>query len=338
MRIPGPREFAQLLRRAFQAWLRDNASSMGAALAFYTLITLAPFLVLVIMLAGLFVGRDEAQALLMTQLTGLLGEQGAAGVKSVLDAARSESRGVVASVVSGLTMLLGATTVFAELRHDLDRIWQARPKKSATAWKFLRSRLLSFGMVATVGFLLLVSLVVSAILAYLGDALLSGGMQAAVQLLEFAASLALFTVLFAAIFKILPSERMAWSDVWVGAAVTALLFGVGKFLIGLYLGKSAITSEFGAAGALVLAIAWVYYSAQVFFLGAEFTREYSLEFGTGRAAAAPAAAPPPETPEALLQRAQRIVSGRDAVLHRGGPSPQPSPKGEGANVGSGFAK
>lgn len=290
---------------------------MGAALAFYTLFTLAPLLVLVIMLAGLFVGRDEAQALLMTQLTQLLGEQGAAGVKSVLDAARSESRGVTASIVSGLTMLLGATTVFAELRHDLDRIWQTKPKKSATVWKFLRSRLLSFGMVATIGFLLLVSLVVSAVLAYLGDAWF-GGMQSVVHLLEFAASFALFTLLFAAIFKILPSERIAWSDVWMGAAVTALLFGVGKFLIGLYLGKSAITSEFGAAGALVLAIAWVYYSAQVFFLGAEFTREYSLAFGTSRASnLAPQQA---DTTESLLQRAQRIVSGRDPALHRGGPS------------------
>jgi membrane protein len=282
MKLPEPREFARLFPRTFHSWLDDNAPSMGAALAFYTLFTMAPLLVLVIMLAGFFIGRDEAQELLMTQLSGLLGEAGAAGVKSVLDAAHDDSKGIVASTVSTFTLVLGATTVFAELRNDLDRIWQAKPPKSSGIWKFLRARLLSFGMVATIGFLLLVSLVVSAALAYLGNGLF-GGSAAVLYALDFLASFAVLTLLFAAIFKILPSQRIEWRDVWVGSAMTALLFGVGKFLIGLYLGKSTITSEFGAAGTLVLAIAWVYYSAQVFFLGAEFTREYWLAFGTHRA-------------------------------------------------------
>ena len=305
MKLPAPKELAYLLGRTVKSWMRDNAGSMGAALAFYTLFTMAPLLILVIMLAGFFIGRDEAQALLMTQLSGLLGEAGAAGVKSVLNAAHDDSKGIVASVAGFITLVLGATTVFAELRNDLDRIWQARPPKSSGVWNYLRSRLLSFGMVAAIGFLLLTSLVVSAALAYVGKVI--GGGAILLYLLDFAASLAALTALFAAIFKILPSQRIEWRDVWVGSAMTALLFWVGKFLIGLYLGKSAITSEFGAAGTLVVAIAWVYYSSQVFFLGAEFTREYSLAYGTHRTDEAASAL---NGPGSLLERARRVVTSR----------------------------
>jgi membrane protein len=305
MKLPRPKEFAQLLLRTVRSWMRDNAGSMGAALAFYTLFTMAPLLMLVILLAGFFIGRDEAQALLMTQLSGLLGEAGAAGVKSVLNAAHDDNKGIVASIVGFVTLVLGATTVFAELRNDLDRIWQAKPPKSSGVWNYLRSRLLSFGMVATIGFLLLTSLVVSAALAYLGSVIGSGAIL--LYVLDFVASLAALTVLFAAIFKVLPSQRIEWRDVWVGSAMTALLFWVGKFLIGLYLGKSTITSEFGAAGTLVVAIAWVYYSSQVFFLGAEFTREYSLAFGTHTADAPGEALAEPAT---LLERARRVVTSK----------------------------
>jgi membrane protein len=305
MKLPSPKEFGQLLLRTVKSWMRDNAGSMGAALAFYTLFTMAPLLILVIMLAGFFIGRDEAQALLMTQLSGLLGEAGAAGVKSVLNAAHDDSKGLVASTVGFVTLVLGATTVFAELRNDLDRIWQARPARSSGVWNYLRSRLLSFGMVATIGFLLLTSLVVSAALAYIGGVI--GGGAVLLYLLDFVASIAALTILFAAIFKILPSQRIEWRDVWVGSAITALLFWVGKFLIGLYLGKSAITSEFGAAGTLVVAIAWVYYSAQVFFLGAEFTREYSLAYGTHQGDEAAGAF---DLPGSLLERARRAVTSR----------------------------
>ncbi len=305
MKLPAPKELAYLLGRTVKSWMRDNAGSMGAALAFYTLFTMAPLLILVIMLAGFFIGRDEAQALLMTQLSGLLGEAGAAGVKSVLNAAHDGGKGIVASVAGFVTLVLGATTVFAELRNDLDRIWQARPPKSSGVWNYLRSRLLSFGMVAAIGFLLLTSLVVSAALAYVGKVI--GGGAILLYLLDFAASLAALTALFAAIFKILPSQRIEWRDVWVGSAMTALLFWVGKFLIGLYLGKSAITSEFGAAGTLVVAIAWVYYSSQVFFLGAEFTREYSLAYGTHRTDEAASAL---NGPGSLLERARRVVTSR----------------------------
>jgi membrane protein len=305
MKLPEPKELVYLLGRTVKSWMRDNAGSMGAALAFYTLFTMAPLLILVIMLAGFFIGRDEAQALLMTQLSGLLGEAGAAGVKSVLNAAHDDSKGLVASIVGFVTLVLGATTVFAELRNDLNRIWQAKPARSPGVWSYLRSRLLSFGMVATIGFLLLTSLVVSAALAYVGKVI--GGGAILLYLLDFVASLAALTVLFAAIFKILPSQRIEWRDVWVGSAMTALLFWVGKFLIGLYLGKSAITSEFGAAGTLVVAIAWVYYSSQVFFLGAEFTREYSLAYGTHRTDEAASAL---NAPGSLLERARRVVTSR----------------------------
>ena len=305
MKLPSPKELAHLLGRTVTSWMRDGAPSMGAALAFYTLFTMAPLLILVIMLAGFFIGRDEAQQLLMTQLAGLLGDAGAAGVKSVLGAVRDGDKGIIASIVGTLTLVLGATTVFAELRSDLDRIWQAKPAKSSGVWKFVRSRLLSFGMVATIGFLLLVSLVVSAALSYVGG--LIGGGAIVLYVLDFVASLAVLTLLFAAIFKVLPSERIDWSDVWVGSAMTALLFWVGKFLIGLYLGKSTIASEFGAAGTLVLAIAWVYYSAQVFVLGAEFTREYSLAYGTHRGETTSSRL---DLPGSLLERARRVVTSR----------------------------
>jgi membrane protein len=205
--------------------------------------------------------------------------------------------------------------VFAELKSDLDRIWKVQAPKAAGAWGFLRARLLSFGLVVTIGFLMLVSLVVSAMLSYLGTRIL-GGAEAVMQALDFVGSVIVMTFLFAAVYKVLPSVRIAWRDVWVGAAVTALLFWIGKFLIGLYLGKSSMASSFGAAGTLVVTIVWVYYSAQVFFLGAEFTREYSLSHGTRKPAKDAANADFAREEEDMLARARRIVKGQDPVLTR----------------------
>ena len=270
-----------LVKRAFRGWSEDGASSMGAALAFYTLLSMAPLLVLVITLAGLFIGREAAQDVLMAQVSGLLGDTGAEGIESVLEAADNREGGVVATIASFLTLLLGATTVFAELKTDLDRIWKTKAAKTSGVWRFLRARLLSFGMVVTIGFLLLVSLAVSAAISFVGGRLLADA-AVLLRVLEFAGSMIVTTVLFGAVYKVLPSERIPWGDVWVGAAVTALLFWIGKFLIGLYIGRSAVASTFGAAGTIVVTIVWVYYSAQIFFLGAEFTREYSLAHGTRR--------------------------------------------------------
>jgi membrane protein len=307
-----PKDLVGIAKRAITGWSDDNASSMGAALAFYTLLSMAPLLVLVITLTGIFIGRDQAQDLLMTQMAGLLGDTGAEGVKVLLDAAQNRDEGLIATIVSLATLALGATTVFAELKSDLDRIWKAKAPRSSGVWNYVRTRLLSFGLVATIGFLLLVSLAVSAGLAFLGERFF-GGAEAAMHALDFFGSIIVSTLLFAAVYKVLPSTRIAWGDVMVGSFVTALLFWIGKFLIGLYLGKSSMASSFGAAGTIVVTIVWVHYSAQVFFYGAEVTREYSLSHGTRRDAANADFA---REDEDLLARARSIVRGKDPVLTR----------------------
>jgi membrane protein len=301
-------------KRAVKGWVDDGAPSMGAALAFYTMFSMGPLLVMVIMIAGLVIGKEEAEALLMTQLSGLLGEAGAEGVKSVLAAANTKEGGIIATIISGFTLLLGATTVFAELQTDLDRIWDVTKKKASGIWGFLRARLLSFGLVVSIGFLLLVSLVVSAAIAFVGENMLGPAATVAMRILEMAASIGVLTVLFAIIYKMLPSRRIPWGDVWVGALVTALLFSIGKYLIGLYLGKSAVTSQFGAAGTIIVAIFWVYYSAQIFFLGAEFTKEYSMSHGSKALDTDAANSDFIRGDAAMVARARRIVKGKDPVL------------------------
>jgi membrane protein len=318
-RIWQPKAFIALAKRAVKGWVADKATSMGAALAFYSLLSLGPLLIVVIAMMGLVLGREEAQQLLMTQVSGLLGDRGAEGVSAILGSVDTKREGILATVVGGLTLLVGATTVFAELKTDLDRIWKHAAKKASGVWGFIRTRILSFGLLMAIAFLLLVSLVVSAGVSALGERWF-GSFEAALHVIEFFLSVAVMTVLFAMIYKLLPAAKIQWRDVWVGAAVTAALFWIGKFLIGLYLGKSDVVSSFGNAGTLVLVILWVYYSAQIFFLGAEFTYEYSLAFGSKRgekpADAAVAANDPGEAqPDAaLLSRARRIVKGKDPVL------------------------
>jgi membrane protein len=281
------REALALVVEAARGWMRDGASSMGAALAFYTLFSMAPLLLLAIAIAGLVIGADTARDLLMNQLSALLGAQGAGAIGAVLAAADDRTDGLLAAALSIATLVLGATTVFAELRRDLDRIWSVETPPVTGVWDIVRARILSFSMVLVIGFLLMVSLVVSATVAALGG-MWSGAFPGSVvvmRALEFLGSFAVITGLFAMIYKILPTVRLAWGDVWIGAAVTSLLFWVGKYLIGLYIGRSAIASPFGAAGTLVVVIVWVYYSAQIFFLGAEFTRAYALGHGSRRGAA-----------------------------------------------------
>ena len=306
------RAVPRLFKEAAKGWKADNCLSMGAALAFYSLLSMAPLMVLVITVAGLVIGRDEAQALLFTQLSGLLGETGAEGVRTVLDAASSEKEGLIQSVISFFVLLVGATTVFGELQDDLNRIWKAKTPKAAGIWGQVKKRLLSFGLIVVIGFLLLVSLAVSAAVSYLGSVWLAGAAEGAAHALELLGSLLVMTALFALTFKILPSRSIPWSDVLVGALVTAVLFSIGKFLIGLYIGKSAVASDFGAAGTLVVAIMWVYYSSQIFFFGAELTRAYSLGLGSSRQEAANSEFNSDEA--AMVERARRIVKGRDPVL------------------------
>jgi YihY family inner membrane protein len=273
----------QMIMAAVKAWVDDYAPSMGAALSYYTLFSLAPLLIIVIAVAGMVFGQEAAQGEIVAQLRGIMGEQGAVAVEGMLKAAREPAKGVVATVVGLAMLLLGATAIFGELQSALDRIWRVpAPKEESGIWHLLRTRLLSFGLVFGLGFLLVVSLVVSAVLAALGK-WWGGwfqGWDVLLEILNFVVSFGIFTLLFAMIYKIMPRANIPWGDVWTGAAVTALLFTIGKVLIGLYLGKSSLASGFGAAGSLVVLIAWVYYSAQIFLFGAEYTWVYANRHGS----------------------------------------------------------
>jgi len=267
-------KFWGLFKQAVNGWLDDRAPSMGAALAYYTAFSLAPLLIIAIAVAGLFFGRDAAQEAIVGQLGGLLGETGGTAINDILESTSDFGSGVVGLVVGIGALLLGATTAFVELQDDLDRIWKAPPRVGSGIVNLIRSRLLSFGMVLFIGFLLAISLALSAAVAAIGNAMFAS-MEAVLQAMTFLISFAVITVLFAMIYKVLPNARTSWSDVWVGAAITALLFEIGKFLIGLYIGKSSVATSFGSAGPFVVLILWIYYSTQIFLLGAEFTVAYS---------------------------------------------------------------
>jgi membrane protein len=272
-----------LIKKSVEMWLDDYAPSMGAALAYYTLFSMAPLLIIVIAVAGLVFGQEAARGEIVSQMQGLIGPEGAIAVQGLLKSANEPSQSIFATVVSLITLIIGATTVFAELQSDLDRIWRIPPPaKENGLWSLLRTRLLSFGLVLGLVFLLLVSLVVSAVIAAFGkwSKGVFDGWEAVLQVINFSISFTITTVLFAMIYKLMPRARIAWRDVWVGAAVTALLFEVGKLLIGLYLGTTGVASSFGAAGSLVVLLVWVYFSAQIFLLGAEFTWVYSHEYGS----------------------------------------------------------
>jgi len=283
------RQFAHLAKCSFKAWKDDYASSMGAAIAFYTVFSIAPLLIIVIAIAGFIWGEDAVRGEVMRQLGGLVGPEGAASVQTLIRSANRPTHGVVATGVSIVILLVGSTSVFAELQSALDRIWQVPDlQRTAGLWRMLRARLLSLGLVLSLGFLLLVSLAVSAGLAAVGElaAGLFPGWQVLLQGLNTLASLATSTLLFAVIFKFMPQATIAWRDVWTGAIVTAVLFEIGKVPIGLYVGGSSTISSLSAAGSLVVVLIWVYYAAQVFLLGAEFTWFYANHHGSRRPPAA----------------------------------------------------
>jgi len=272
-----------LIKQSVSAWNEDYAPSMGAAIAYYTLFSIAPLLVIVIAIAGLVFGAQAAQNAIVAQLDGLIGHEGAVAVQGLLKSASEPARGAVSTIVGAITLMIGATTVFAELQSALDRIWEVpAARKTGGILSLLRKRLLSLGMILVLGLLMLVSLVLSAALAALGQwwGGFFGEWEAVLHVVNFAVSFGMITGLFAAVYRIMPRADIAWRDVWVGAIVTALLFTIGKSLIGLYLGKSAVTSGFGAAGSMVVLIVWVYYSAQIFLLGAEFTWVYAHASGS----------------------------------------------------------
>ncbi len=282
--VHGPGRILAVLARSMGGWIDHRAGSKGAALAFYTLFSMAPILILAIAGAGYFFGNEAALGEIVAQLEGLVGHNGAQAIQALLAGARDPASGLAATLVAGVLLLVGATSVFVELKGSLDEMWGIEAPKGLAIIAFLRTRLYSFGLVLVLAFLLLVSLVVSAALAVLeryADGIWSDSYEL-FAVLSSSIAFAVIASLFALIYKALPAEPLSWRDVWTGAVFTAILFSLGKYLIGLYLGKSGVASSFGAAGSLIALLLWVYYSAQIFFLGAEFTKQYAIEYGSLR--------------------------------------------------------
>ncbi len=275
-------QLVHIMRCAVSEWFDDRCGSKGAALAFYTLFSMAPIMVLVLAVAGFFYGTDAAQGQLFGQLKGLMGEKGAAALQLVLAGAQNHGTGLKATLIAGVLLLVGATTVFAELKDSLDDIWEVPKLTGSTWWDLIRTRLLSFGIILVLAFLLMVSLVLSAALTVMEN-YVSGLWKDATFILSWVAWLISFlviAVLFGVIYKLLPRIKLAWNDVVIGALGTAAMFELGKYLIGLYIGNSGVADSFGAAGSTIAVLLWVYYSAQIFFLGAEFARQYAVQVGS----------------------------------------------------------
>ena len=268
-----------MLRQTFSAWNEHEAPRLGAALAFYTILSLAPLVILVIAIVALIFGHSIAQDQLLGQVDSMIGHRGSEAVKEMIEHAQEPASGTFASIIGVITLVFGASGVFGELRSALNKMWDVRIGSGGGVWETIQQRFFSFGMVLAVGFLLLVSLVITSALAVLGK--FFGGFlpmpEVVLSTINFVVSLAGTAVLFALIFRYVPGTKIAWRAVWIGATVTALLFTIGKFLIGLYLGKAAVGSAYGAAGSLIVVIVWVYYSAMIFLFGAEFT--HVLESG-----------------------------------------------------------
>lgn len=274
------KEYWSLLKETGSEWLEDKAPRLGAALAYYTVFSLAPLLVIIIGIAGLLFGRDAAGEHLINQIQNLVGEQGGEAVRTMVESASTPKTGLTGSILGIAMLVFGAAGLFGQLQDALNTVWEVEPKPGRGVWGFIRERFLSLAMVLGVAFLLLASLVVSA------------GVTACVELLgnleigflghalNEVVSVVVAAFLFAAIFKFLPDAKIAWRDVWLGAVVTAVLFEVGKFLIGLYLGHSGVASAYGAAGSFAVLLVWLYYSGQIFLFGAELTKVYADQFGS----------------------------------------------------------
>ena len=276
------KRIVRLLKETFSEWQKDRVPLLAASLAYYTVFSIAPLLLIAIAIAGVFFGDDAVRGEIFGQIQGLVGKEGAATIQGMLQSTQKpNSGGGFATVISVITLLLGASGVFGQLQEALNIIWEVKPKPGRNLIKFIRSRFLSSSMILVIAFLLLVSSILSAGLVAVTQFTnkLVPGLEILGSTLEFVLSLALVTLLFAAIYKILPDVKVPWRNLWVGSAVTALLFNVGKILIGLYLGNSHIGSAFGAAGSVIVLLVWIFYSAQILLLGAEFTQVYSKSVG-----------------------------------------------------------
>jgi len=274
-----------MVKASVAAWLDDYAPSMGAALSYYTVFSLAPLLVIVISVAGLVFGADAVRGAIFNQIVGLMGAEAAKGIQDLLSSVSKPGTGIVGTVFGVVVLLIGATTVFGELQDALDRIWRAPARaKSSGLLTWVRTRILSFGMILGIAFLLMVSLVTGAAIAALGKwwGGWLAGWEVLAQVIDAGIGFLMTTAVFALIYKLMPRVKVGWIDVWVGAVVTALLFTVGRFLISLYIGKTGVASGFGAAGSVAVIFVWVYYSAQIFLIGAEFTWVYAQRLGSRR--------------------------------------------------------
>jgi len=276
------KKVVELVKATFSHWIEDKASRLAAALAYYAVLSLAPLLILLITIGALAFGKEAAQGAISGQIQGLVGTQSAQAIEEIIAHANKPTTGAIASAIAIITLLLGASGVFGALQDGLNTIWEVEPKPGRGIIGMIKDRFLSLTMVLGVGFLLLVSLALSAALTALGDFI--GGLlplhTLVLQIVNLIISFGVIALLFALIYKVLPDVEISWSDVWIGAAITSLLFTIGKLLIGLYLGRGSVGSAYGAAGSLIVILIWVYYSAQILFFGAEFTQVYADAFGS----------------------------------------------------------
>lgn len=279
-----PKALLHIAISAAKEWSAHRAASKGAALALYTLFSLAPMLLLVVTIAGFFFGEDTVRQNLLEQMSKLMGTEGADAVKTILGGAKNESGGLIAGLVSAALVLISATSAFAELKDSLDELWEVPPSNQSGLWALVKERFLSFGLILVLALMLLMTLGVSTALASM-EGLFGGGttgtiLKSITMVVSHAVSFAVVAGLFAVIFKYLPATQIAWKDVFVGAIITAVLFIIGKFAIGMYVASADISSSYGAAGSVVILITWIYYSAQIFFYGSLFTHEYAMKVGS----------------------------------------------------------
>jgi membrane protein len=278
----GPKNLWSILKQTFNDWSEDKAPELGAALAFYTALSIAPLLVIILGIAAFFLGDDAASGQITTQMESMVGQEGASAISDMIKNADKPTAGTIATVLSVITLLFGASGVFGQLQSSMNTIWEVEPKPGRGIWGMIRDRFLSITMVLGMAFLLLVSMVVSAGIAAAGNVMtgLVGDSPWISHAIHIATSLVVLTLLFAVLFKYLPDVKIGWRDVMLGAFVTAVLFTLGKFAIGLYLGYSSMASSYGVAGSFVVLLVWVYYSAQIFFFGAELTQVYANNYGS----------------------------------------------------------
>jgi len=277
------KELLSLFKEAASEWSEDKAPTLGAALAYYTVFSMAPLVVITIAIAGFVYGNDAARGQVFTQLHGFIGDQGGKAIQDLVqNAGAKPTSGLVAAITGAVTLLFGASGVFGQLQTSLNAIWGVAPRPGRGLAGLVKNRILSFGFILVVGFLLLVSLLLTAAISFIVHWM--GGFAAELEILaqvfDFLLSFALVGLLFALIFKFLPDAEIGWGDVWVGAVLTAMLFSLGKFALGLYLGMSSVSSSFGAAGSLIILLLWVYYSSQILFFGAEFTKVWANHCGS----------------------------------------------------------